>query len=60
MDSDNKGNDDVLGTILQLSGNALQSFSNNDDKGFKKFLKLAADTIYDFLGLLPLGGGSVQ
>lgn len=53
LDSDSKGNDDIFGQILQTSGNALNSFSNNDDKGFKKYLKVIADSIYSFLGLTP-------
>jgi hypothetical protein len=61
MDSDNKGNDDIAGTILRVSGNALNSYAANDDKGFKKYLKLIADSIYDFLGLTAgqPGGGSL-
>lgn len=51
LDSDNKGNDDVFGQVLQTSGSALNAFANNDDKGFKRYLKIIADSIYSFLGL---------
>lgn len=53
LDSDNKGNDDLFGMVLQTSGNALNSYANNDDKGFKKYLRIIADSIYSFLGLTP-------
>lgn len=49
VDSDNKGNDDVIGTVMQLAGNAIQAFLNNDGKGFRRYLKLIADTINEFL-----------
>lgn len=49
IDSDNKGNDDVIGSIMQLSGSALMAFLNGDTKGFRKYLKIIADTINEFL-----------
>lgn len=50
LDSDNKGNDDIIGQVLQIGGNAVQAFANSDDNGFRKYLKLIADSIYEFLG----------
>jgi len=55
LDSDNKGNDDIAGQILQIGGNAINAFGNGDDKGFKKYLRLIADSIYEFLGLTQPG-----
>jgi hypothetical protein len=49
LDADSRGNDDVIGQVLQMSGNAVQAFANSDDKGFRKYLKLIADSINEFL-----------
>lgn len=49
MDSDSKGNDDVIGSALQLSGSAIGALANSDTKGFRKYLKLVADSINEFL-----------
>lgn len=55
IDADNKGNDDLFGTILDESGQALSSYASSDDKGFKKYLRIIADSIYTFLGLTVPG-----
>lgn len=49
MDSDDKGNDDIIGHILESAGGALTAYAASDDKGFRKYLKVIADSINEFL-----------
>jgi hypothetical protein len=50
QDADNTGKDDVIGTVLVASGSALQAYASGSDAGFKRWLKVAADAIYTYLG----------
>lgn len=51
IDPDNKGEDDVIGTVFQSAGIALVAYSSGNLSGFKSYLKAAADGIYNYLGL---------
>ena len=53
QDADNSGKDDVIGSVLVASGSALQAYAAGSDAGFKRWLKVAADAIYTYLGLTP-------
>lgn len=53
LDTDDKGTDDIFGHVLSTAGSALQSYASSNDAGVKKYLKIIADSIYDFLGLQP-------
>jgi hypothetical protein len=39
--------------VLVASGSALQAYASGSDAGFKRWLKVAADAIYTYLGLTP-------
>jgi hypothetical protein len=52
-DDNTTGADDVAGNVLVLGGNALTQLALGNERGFKSYLKLAADTIYQYLGLTP-------
>lgn len=51
QDTDSSGKDDVIGAVLVASGSALQAYATGSDAGFKRWLKVAADAIYQYLGL---------
>ncbi len=53
QDPDGGGKDDVIGTVLVASGSALQAYAIGSETGFKRWLKVAADAIYTYLGLTP-------
>lgn len=53
QDPDSTGKDDVIGTVLVAAGGAVQAYANGSDVGFKRWLKVAADAIYTYLGLAP-------
>lgn len=53
QDTDSAGKDDVIGAVLVASGSALQAYASGSDAGFKRWLKVAADAIYSYLGLTP-------
>lgn len=48
-DTNNTGSDDVAGNLLTVGSQALASYSAGDEKGFRKYLKLIADSINNFL-----------
>lgn len=51
QDTDNTGKDDVIGTVLMASGSALQAYALGSEAGLRRWLKVAADSIYSYLGL---------
>jgi len=51
QDPDSTGKDDVIGTVLVASGSAVQAYVLGSEAGFKRWLKVAADAIYAYLGL---------
>jgi hypothetical protein len=55
LDIDEKGEDDVIGTLMDSGGRALVAFGTGNVNDFKSYLKLAADGIYSYLGL-PVPG----
>ena len=48
-DSNTTGSDDMAGRLLVVGSQALASYSAGDEKGFRKALKLIADSINQFL-----------
>lgn len=55
-DADNTGTDDVVGKVTVSLGKAISSFASGDATKVDADLKIIADSIYDYLGLVPLGG----
>ena len=51
QDPDATGKDDVIGAVLTASGSAMQAYVNGNEAGFKRWLKVAADAIYTYLGI---------
>ena len=51
QDPDGTGKDDVIGTVLVAAGGAVQAYAIGSDAGFRRWLKVAADAIYAYLGL---------
>ncbi len=60
QDADGTGKDDVIGTVLVASGSAVQAYAMGSDAGFKRWLRVAADAIYTYLGQLPPAPPVVQ
>ena len=50
QDPDSTGKDDVIGTVLVAAGSAIQAYVMGSEAGFKRWLKVAADAIYTYLG----------
>lgn len=53
MDSDAKGNDDIVGSALQGVGAALQAYQNPDPSRFRKAMLSVADGIYSAFDMQP-------
>lgn len=51
-DSDNTGTDDVVGKVTVSLGKAISSFASGDITKVNEYLKVIADAIYDYLGLV--------
>jgi hypothetical protein len=50
-DTNTTGSDDVAGNLLSVGSQALSSYAAGDEQGFRKYLKLIADAINNFLAL---------
>lgn len=53
QDADNTGSDDMAGSLIKSGSTALMAFVRGDVKGFRKVLRLIADSINTFLDETP-------
>jgi hypothetical protein len=49
VDSDNKGADDLIATVMRAIGSGLSSLAHGDEKGFRLYLAIARDALNSFL-----------